>query len=154
MIDNPPEIQNVVFQTPVQDPMRCVSVSCAGWRFPPVPATVRTPVPARNRRAAPRTRRCGRAVPLRLSAASQLNPKYQFDAFVIGSNQPAMAAAQAVAERPSRLQPLSSCMAAWGWQAHLMHAIGHDAKRRQPHASISYVSGEKFTNDDQLGPPR
>ncbi len=28
-----------------------------------------------------------------------------------------------------------------------MHAIGHDVKRRQPHASISYVSGEKFTNE-------
>ena len=37
------------------------------------------------------------------SAASQLNPRYQFDAFVIGSgNQFAMAAAQAVAERPSK----------------------------------------------------
>jgi len=32
-------------------------------------------------------------------------------------------------------------------KTHLMHAIGHDVKRRQPHASISYVSGEKFTNE-------
>jgi chromosomal replication initiator protein len=28
-----------------------------------------------------------------------------------------------------------------------MHAIGHDVKRRQPHASICYVSAEKFTNE-------
>jgi chromosomal replication initiator protein len=28
-----------------------------------------------------------------------------------------------------------------------MHAIGHDVKRRQPHASICYVSGEKFMNE-------
>jgi len=32
-------------------------------------------------------------------------------------------------------------------KTHLMHAIGHDVKRRQPHASICYVSGEKFTNE-------
>ena len=28
-----------------------------------------------------------------------------------------------------------------------MQAIGHDVKRRQPHASITYISGEKFTNE-------
>ena len=28
-----------------------------------------------------------------------------------------------------------------------MHAIGHEVKRHQPHASICYVSSEKFTNE-------
>ena len=38
------------------------------------------------------------------NTAAQLNPRYQFDSFVIGSgNQFAHAAAQAVAERPPRL---------------------------------------------------
>ncbi len=32
-------------------------------------------------------------------------------------------------------------------KTHLMHAIGHEVKRLQPHAAISYVSGEKFIND-------
>jgi chromosomal replication initiator protein len=32
-------------------------------------------------------------------------------------------------------------------KTHLMQAIGHDVKRRQPHAAICYVSGEKFTNE-------
>jgi chromosomal replication initiator protein len=83
------------------------------------------------------------------SAASQLNPRYQFDAFVIGSgNQFAMAAAQAVAERPSKAyNPLFLYGGVGMGKTHLMHAIGHDVKRRQPHASISYVSGEKFTNE-------
>ncbi len=83
------------------------------------------------------------------SAASQLNPKYQFDGFVIGSgNQFAMAAAQAVAERPSKAyNPLFLYGGVGMGKTHLMHAIGHDVKRRQPHASISYVSGEKFTNE-------
>ncbi len=83
------------------------------------------------------------------SAASQLNPRYQFDAFVIGGgNQFAMAAAQAVAERPSKAyNPLFLYGGVGMGKTHLMHAIGHDVKRRQPHASISYVSGEKFTNE-------
>ncbi len=83
------------------------------------------------------------------STASQLNPKYQFDAFVIGSgNQFAMAAAQAVAERPSKAyNPLFLYGGVGMGKTHLMHAIGQDVKRRQPHAQISYVSGEKFTNE-------
>ena len=83
------------------------------------------------------------------SAASQLNPRYQFDAFVIGSgNQFAMAASQAVAERPSKAyNPLFLYGGVGMGKTHLMHAIGHDVKRRQPHASICYVSGEKFTNE-------
>ncbi len=83
------------------------------------------------------------------SSASQLNPRYQFDAFVIGSgNQFAMAAAQAVAERPSKAyNPLFLYGGVGMGKTHLMHAVGHDVKRRQPHASISYVSGEKFTNE-------
>ena len=83
------------------------------------------------------------------SAASQLNPRYQFDAFVIGSgNQFATAASQAVAERPSKAyNPLFLYGGVGMGKTHLMHAIGHDVKRRQPHASISYVSGEKFTNE-------
>ena len=32
-------------------------------------------------------------------------------------------------------------------KTHLMHAIGHEVKRRLPHAAISYVSGEKFVNE-------
>ncbi len=83
------------------------------------------------------------------SSASQLNPRYQFDAFVIGSgNQFAMAAAQAVAERPSKAyNPLFLYGGVGMGKTHLMHAVGHDVKRRQPQASISYVSGEKFTNE-------
>jgi chromosomal replication initiator protein len=83
------------------------------------------------------------------NSAAQLNPRYQFDAFVIGSgNQFAMAAAQAVAERPSKAyNPLFLYGGVGMGKTHLMHAVGHDVKRRQPHASISYVSGEKFTNE-------
>ncbi|MGC9292038.1 MAG: chromosomal replication initiator protein DnaA [Acidobacteriaceae bacterium] len=81
--------------------------------------------------------------------AAQLNPRYTFDAFVIGSgNQFARAAAEAVAENPSKAyNPLFLYGGVGMGKTHLMHAIGHEVKRRLPQASICYVSSEKFTNE-------
>ena len=82
-------------------------------------------------------------------SAAQLNPRYTFDAFVIGAgNQFAHAAARAVAERPSKAyNPLFLYGGVGMGKTHLMQAIGHEVKRRQPEMAICYLSSEKFTNE-------
>ena len=81
--------------------------------------------------------------------AAQLNPKYTFDDFVTGAgNQFAHAAARAVGERPSKAyNPLFLYGGVGMGKTHLMQAIGHEIKKRQPEKSICYVSSERFTND-------
>ncbi len=81
--------------------------------------------------------------------AAQLNPRYTFDAFVIGAgNQFAHAASLAVAERPSKAyNPLFLYGGVGMGKTHLMQAIGHEIKRRQPQMAICYLSSEKFTNE-------
>ncbi|HET9698172.1 MAG TPA: chromosomal replication initiator protein DnaA, partial [Terriglobales bacterium] len=82
-------------------------------------------------------------------SAAQLNARYTFDAFVIGSgNQFASAAAKAVAENPSKAyNPLFLYGGVGMGKTHLMHAIGHEIKRRNPEQSICYLSSERFTNE-------
>ena len=82
-------------------------------------------------------------------SAAQLNPRYTFEAFVCGSgNQFAHAAAQAVAERPSKAyNPLFLYGGVGMGKTHLMQAIGHEVKRRQPQSAICYISSEKFINE-------
>jgi len=79
----------------------------------------------------------------------QLNPRYTFDTFVVGSaNQFAHAAALAVAEQPSKAyNPLFLYGGVGLGKTHLMHAVGHVVRQRNPQLRITYLTAEKFTNE-------
>lgn len=78
-----------------------------------------------------------------------LNPKYTFTTFVVGScNQFAHAAAQAVADTPSKTyNPLYIYGGVGLGKTHLMHAIGHLIKSRDMNLRLSYLSSERFMNE-------
>jgi len=81
------------------------------------------------------------------STEHQLNLRYTFDTFVVGkSNEFAHAASRAVAEQPSKAyNPLFLYGGVGMGKTHLMHAIGHMIKKRNPAIRLTYISAEKFT---------
>ena len=80
---------------------------------------------------------------------SDLNPKSTFNTFVVGSsNQFAHAAAMAVADQPAKsYNPLFVYGGVGLGKTHLMHAIGHHAKTRNPNVRLCYLSSERFMNE-------
>jgi chromosomal replication initiator protein len=83
------------------------------------------------------------------SPDSQLNPKFTFDNFVVGScNQFAHAGAKAVATMPSRsYNPLFIYGGVGMGKTHLMHAIGRSLVDNFPGMRLAYTSGERFMNE-------
>src|SRR3981081_556337 len=81
------------------------------------------------------------------SSDHQLNLRYTFDSFVVcNSSALADAGARAGAEQPSKsYNPLFLYGGVGMGKTHLMHAIGHTIKQRNPAMRLSYVSAEKFT---------
>jgi chromosomal replication initiator protein len=83
---------------------------------------------------------------------SNLNPRFTFETFVVGSsNQFAHAAARSVAANPSRsYNPLFIYGATGMGKTHLMHAIGRELIS-QGKIRVIYTSAERFTNEVVTG---
>ena len=144
------DVQFVTLENDPSVPQRPREVREDGG-FPPAPAHAPNTLRQANPRSTPPSNGNGGGQQTRFdwNTASQLNPRYNFDGFVSGAgNQFARAAAEAVAERPSKAyNPLFLYGGVGLGKTHLMHAIGHEVKRRQPQSAICYVSSEKFTNE-------
>ncbi len=100
----------------------------------------------------PRNERGAMELPLDefyINKSDNLNPKYTFDTFVIGSfNNLAYAAAQAVIQRPGiTYNPLFIYGDTGRGKTHLIQAIGNYFKKQHPGRKAFYLTSEKFVVD-------
>ncbi|HEX2464646.1 MAG TPA: chromosomal replication initiator protein DnaA, partial [Thermoanaerobaculia bacterium] len=82
-------------------------------------------------------------------ADAPFESRYQFDTFVVGnSNQLAYAAARAVADKPGRsYNPLFLYGGVGLGKTHLLHAIGHQIRRKHNRLQVKYLPTEQFVNE-------
>ena len=80
---------------------------------------------------------------------TNLNPRYTFETFIVGSNNElAHAAALAVTENlGSKYNPLFIYGGVGLGKTHLLQAIGNKLKKEHPKLKIKYASSEKFTDE-------
>lgn len=90
-----------------------------------------------------------------IDKSDNLNPKYTFDTFVVGSfNDMAYAAAQAAINRPGiAYNPLFIYGETGRGKTHLIQAIGNQFKKMYPNRKAFYLTSEKFAIDytDSIG---
>ena len=119
-------------------------------------ADAQAPVPVSAPGTAPAVQQQVRLEPTRVGAgegvaagATNLNPRYAFGNFIVGSaNRLAHAAALSVAERPgAAYNPLFLYGGVGLGKTHLLHAIGNAVATRFPRKRVVYATSEKFTNE-------
>ena len=88
-------------------------------------------------------------IPSKKSNSSNLNPRYTFENFIVGSsNDLAYAACQAVASHPgAKYNPLYLYGGAGLGKTHLMQAVGNAIVKKQPSARVLYITTETFVNE-------
>jgi len=84
-----------------------------------------------------------------INKEDNLNPRYTFDTFVVGSfNELAHAAAQAVIKKPGAMyNPLFVYGSTGHGKTHLIQAIGNYVKSITPNKKVFYMTSERFGQD-------
>jgi chromosomal replication initiator protein len=84
-----------------------------------------------------------------INKSDNLNPRYTFDSFVVGSfNSLAHSAAQVAIERPGiTYNPLFIYGDTGRGKTHLIQAIGNQYKKQYPGRKVFYLTSEKFVVD-------
>jgi len=86
---------------------------------------------------------------LYINKEDNLNPRYTFNSFIIGSfNELAHAASQAIIKTPGSVyNPLFIHGGTGLGKTHLIQAIGNEIKKNHPEKKIFYITSEKFSID-------
>ncbi|MCC7160545.1 chromosomal replication initiator protein DnaA [Candidatus Nomurabacteria bacterium] len=86
---------------------------------------------------------------LYINPDDNLNPRYRFDSFIVGTfNELAYAAAQAIIESPgTKYNPFFIYGGTGLGKTHLIQAVGNSIKEKYPHKKVHYMTLEKFATD-------
>jgi chromosomal replication initiator protein len=83
---------------------------------------------------------------LYIDRKDNLNPRYQFENFIIGPfNEIAYSASKAIINKPGVYNPLFIYGSTGLGKTHLIQAVGNTLKKNNPNARIYYTSSENFT---------
>ena len=86
---------------------------------------------------------------LYISPENNLNPRYHFNSFIVGSfNELAYAASQAIIENPgTKYNPFFIYGGTGLGKTHLIQAVGNSIKEKYPNKKVHYMTLEKFATD-------
>ncbi len=86
---------------------------------------------------------------LYINPADNLNPRYQFSSFIVGTfNELAYAAGQAIIENPgTKYNPFFVYGGTGLGKTHLIQAVGNSIKNKYPNKKAHYMTLEKFATD-------
>ena len=86
---------------------------------------------------------------LYINPEDNLNPRYRFDSFIVGSfNELAYAASQAIIESPgTKYNPFFVYGNTGLGKTHLLQAVGNSIKEKYQNKKVHYITLEKFATD-------
>lgn len=86
---------------------------------------------------------------LYINPDDNLNPRYQFNSFIVGTfNELAYAASQAIIDNPgTKYNPFFIYGGTGLGKTHLIQSIGNSIKEKHPNKKVHYITLEKFATD-------